>query len=208
MSDTSILKKYVVDGKEYSTGYTAIETQVMEDVEQRLSQFQPSGLSSAIVPDEEDLTTETRGVTNHVVLEGPTYFNNFVEGDTIVIEFTAVAQVGGVMTVTYLDDKNTGISELYKEGKSIHTTDTSVTIEGDEYNMEMLKVNGIEIGGADYTVTSVKKNGTNQIYGGPTVISTEYKVIKNKDKKYSPEAFSGKGRVILRKNVVNGKNIL
>ena len=207
MSDTSILKKYVVDGKEYSTGYTAIEAQVMEDVEQRLNQFQPSGLSSAIAPDEEDLTTESRGFTNHVVL-GPSYFTDFVDEDTIVIEITSVAQVGGVMTVTYLDDKKTGITELYKVGKSIQTTDTSVTIAADEYDLQTLKEFGIEIGGTDYTVTSVKKNGTNQIYGGPTVISTEYKVIKNKDKQYSPDAFSGKGRVILRKNVVSGMNIL
>ena len=34
------------------------------------------------------------------------------------------------------------------------------------------------------------------------------KTLKFKDKEYSPEEFSGLGRVYLRKNIVDGKNIL
>lgn len=207
MNDSSILKKYVVNGKEYSTGYTALETKVIDEVDSRLNQFSPTGIEKAIIPDEEDLTTQANGVDSHLFVPASA-FADFTESDTIDIVLTNVASYGALLTVTYPDEDKTGVTKALKEGVSIASTDTRYIINGADIDLSLLAEYGIEIGGDDFTVNTVRKNGSNVILDEVKTISTEHTVIKFNDKVYAPEAFSGKGRIILRKNIESGKNVL
>lgn len=209
MNDASILKQYSVNGVEFSTGYTALETKVMDEVDKKLNQFAPLiGGESTILPDEEDLTTDVQGKDNHIIISDTSVFSDLTTNDILYIEFQDIPSYSGLLTLVYArSEKKEGLTDELKSGVNISPDMSAYEVNLTEDIILKLNQYGLEIGGDDITVKSVKKNDI-VIYNIVTPISTEHIVMKLKDKNYDDSSYTGLGRKILRKNIIDNKNIL